>query len=421
MSVFGGIITNGLIAYFDANNPNSLKHNGQEFYVQSLVKYNKSITDNFVLDDYGLTAYDIGRANHLTATTFLTTGSNKLQLYPTNSNDQTGVTQTNLYPFFTSYTGSKMYLTLSGGSFQNFFKLEGYNWELLPYRYNNGLTLETWIKIDSTTSSVTQNNNGIFLYLGTRAENKFSTLYSGDSGYTTYSGLTLGPDHTDLEDGVYDNAISFVVNSELQLGYKYINSTGLTVENYSLNSLTSGWKHIAITFKPCDTYPDDFNGGICGDDKAATRFKSNWDDLVDCLDKREGQLSFYVNGRLFFKEECFPEEFWFKALNTEREKQIGVPFSITWGGGSFGLKNSYHYPSKYAEYTGDTIFAFEKDVIKDNLLIERNFDGSFFGGISTLRIYQKPLTVQEIRLNYNQEANSFGLNQFIGGRVIYTR
>jgi hypothetical protein len=55
------------------------------------------------------------------------------------------------------------------------------------------------------------------------------------------------------------------------------------------------------------------------------------------------------------------------------------------------------------------------------LLIERNFDGSFFGGISTLRIYQKPLTVQEIRLNYNQEANSFGLNQFIGGRVIYTR
>ncbi len=421
MSVFGGIITNGLIAYFDANNAQSLKHNGLEFYLQSLVKYNKSITDNVVLDDYGLTAYDIGQAQHLTASTILNTSSTKLRLLPTNSNDQTGGTQSFLYPFTTAYTGSKMYIVLSGGSFQNFFKLEGYNWELLPYRYNNGLTLETWIKIDSSTSGISLGNNGVFLYLGTRGENKFSTLYSGDSGYTTYSGLTLGPDHIDLEDSVYDNAIAFKVNSDLQLGYKYINSTGLTVENYSLNSLTAGWKHIAITFKPCDIYPDDFNGGVCGDNKAATRFKPSWDELVDCLDRREGQLSFYVNGRLFFKENCFPEEFWFKALNTEPEKQIGVPFNINWGGGTFGLRNSYHYPSKYVVYTGDTIFAFEKDFTKDNLLIEKNFDGSFFGGISTLRVYQKPLTTQEIVLNYNQEANTFGLNQFRGGRVIYTQ
>lgn len=418
MSIFGGILTDGLIAYFDANNSQSLKYNGK-FYLESLVKWKKSITDNIELKDYGLTAYDIGLSTNLTGNTTLFKSYNKLQLYPISSFDSTGGTIPSSYTYTTAYTGNKLYLQLQGGYFQNFFKLEDYNWELLPYRYNNGLTLDTWIKIDNTTSALTQQNSGIFLYMGARAENKFSTLYSGDSGYTTSTGLPLGPDHIDLEQGIYDNVISFGLNNKLQLGYKYINSTGLTIENYSENSLTSGNKHIVITFKPCSIYPDEENGGQCGTDHQSSRFKTVWSDVVDCLDRREGQLSMYVNGRLFFQDKCFPEQFWFKGLDTEREKQIGVGYTISLGGGSFGLKHSYHYGQSIPGYTGTTYF--EQDSTKNNLLIESNFQGGFYGGISSLRIYNKPLNSEEVKLNYNLEAVSFGLRPFKGGRVIYTQ
>jgi hypothetical protein len=107
----------------------------------------------------------------------------------------------------------------------------------------------------------------------------------------------------------------------------------------------------------------------------------------------------------------FPEQFWYKSLNTEKEKQIGVPYNLVWGGGSFGLKNSYHY-SQGTNY--------EKDTNKQNLIIEENFSDSFFGGISVLRIYDKPFSGNEIRHNYNEESNSFGLNPLKGGRIIYT-
>lgn len=447
MSIFNGIITKGLVSYFDTNNPQSFLNNGENYFFKSLVKWDKSTTSDITLNDYGLTAYDIGRANHLTSTTLLSLNDSKLKIFPINSNNSTGTTQSYKYPFSTSFTSTgKVYLQLSGGGFQNYFKLEDYDWELLPYRYNNGISFESWIKIDSSTSGSTK---GIFLYIGTRSENKFSTLYSGDSGYTTSNGLNLGSDHiNDLEEGVYDNNIAFIINNDLKLGYKYINHTGITIENYSENSLTVGWKHIAITFKPCDIFPDEFNGGVCGDSASDSRFKINWDEIKDCLDKREGKLTFYVNGKEFWKIDCFPEQFWFKGLDTEREKQISVPFNLIWGGGSFGLKNSYHYPKlinqvsgitylssftefsantsgfteysslTYSDYSGLTYF--EIDHSKDNLLIEKNFNGSFNGGISKLRIYQTSLSSEDIKLNYNQEATDFGLRQFKGGRVIYS-
>ncbi len=450
MSIFGGIITQGLIAYFDVNNPQSLKYTSSELYLQSLVKWKASTTDNIDLPDYGLTAYDIGRSTHLTGSTQLFKTDNRLQLFPIKALNSTGTTlEPNTFILSTAQTSTRIYLRAQGGYLSNFFKLEDYNWELLPYRYNMGLTLETWINIDHTTSALTQDNSGLFLYMGTRAENKFSTLYSGDSGYTTSNGLPLGPDSIDLEEGIYDNVIAFGLNSNLQLGYKYINSTGLTVENYSEGRLGSGWKHITLTFKPCTTFPDDENGGQCGLDAQSSRYKTVWSDVVDCLDRREGQLTMYVNGRPFFKEECFPEQFWFQGLNTEREKSLGVPYNLNWGGGSFGLKHSYHYAPKvlyqsaltesiefveissstsgftttssYTQVAYSGLTYFEQDHTKDNLLIESNFQGGFFGGLSTLRVYNFPLNSEDVKLNYNLEAQSYGLRPFKGGRVIYTQ
>ena len=55
--------------------------------------------------------------------------------------------------------------------------------------------------------------------------------------------------------------------------------------------------------------------------------------------KRLGVLKIYVNGYLFMEiadfEEIIPHE-----LNTEKEKQLGVPFNISIGGGTQGLRES---------------------------------------------------------------------------------
>ena len=56
-------------------------------------------------------------------------------------------------------------------------------------------------------------------------------------------------------------------------------------------------------------------------------------------DSRLGSLKLYVNGQLFYVINGF-EEVIPRALNTEKEKQLGVPFNISWGGGTQGLRES---------------------------------------------------------------------------------
>ena len=52
--------------------------------------------------------------------------------------------------------------------------------------------------------------------------------------------------------------------------------------------------------------------------------------------RRMGDLKIYVNGYLFMTIEDF-EEIIPHELNTEKEKQLGVPFNISVGGGTQGL------------------------------------------------------------------------------------
>ena len=54
---------------------------------------------------------------------------------------------------------------------------------------------------------------------------------------------------------------------------------------------------------------------------------------------RNGRLKIYINGRLHHTIENF-EEVIPRALNTDKEKQVGVPFNISWGGGTQGLREN---------------------------------------------------------------------------------
>mgnify|MGYP003291028894 CR=1 FL=1 len=82
----------------------------------------------------------------------------------------------------------RSYISLRGGFFQGFFKLEKNSYQVLPTNLNEDLVFHfelrprTDYSIDDKTINKTHpNNKGIFFYIGTRAENKFWPFYKTDA------------------------------------------------------------------------------------------------------------------------------------------------------------------------------------------------------------------------------------------------
>ena len=73
-----------------------------------------------------------------------------------------------------------------GGFLQGYYKLDGFNYQVLPNSLNNDFIFEFVIRPrDYVTKTNTLNhfypeNRGIFFYMGTRAENKFAKIYRAD-------------------------------------------------------------------------------------------------------------------------------------------------------------------------------------------------------------------------------------------------
>lgn len=91
------------------------------------------------------------------------------------------------------------YHELYGGFYQGFYKLFGYDYNILPDRVNKGWSVEMILKPrltneytpgsgETTLNLLRPNNKNIFFYLGTRAENKFYHYPSGSP--KTFSGYT---------------------------------------------------------------------------------------------------------------------------------------------------------------------------------------------------------------------------------------
>ena len=86
------------------------------------------------------------------------------------------------------------YTKLDGGFYQGFYKVFGYDYQVLPERYHFGWTSEIMLRYrwtGSTDVGLNQrypNNKGTFFYYGARSENKFYHYADGhpktDSGYT---------------------------------------------------------------------------------------------------------------------------------------------------------------------------------------------------------------------------------------------
>jgi hypothetical protein len=406
------IITNNLAVHIDISDNKSWNLNTGHTVI-SLSKWKNAISDDITLPDFGLTAFDNGRSNQLNSSLLISANDLKLKLYPIGYNNATGgtfFTGLNITPVIsgaTPFVGK--YFDLNGGYLQGFFKLKDYNYETLPARFSAGFTIETIINVKTNSF-----NDGYYYYMGTRAEDKFLPIYLPESGRTTSEGnpldsyslvdkvlgtITTGTSYTqtvrEINDGqdIFDNVMAFQIMSGQTLGITKINKNGLIQKFNSNRLISTGWTIITTVFRPYEIITDK--------------------DLLECLPNRLGDLTVYVNGREFWKMIDF-EEFYCKPMDNTREKQIGVPFNISFGGGSFGLKHSWHYSGT----TGNTL---AQDNLKTNLKIEKHFSIPFKGGIQKLRIYDAALNSQEVLHNALIESENLGYALRItkGGRIIY--
>jgi hypothetical protein len=133
---------------------------------------------------------------------------------------------------------------------------------------------------------------------------------------------------------------------------------------------------------------------------------------------RLGRLKIYVNGKKIYTIEDF-EEVIPRGLLTDKEKQIGVPFNISWGGGTQGLHENLTFSScsdLTSNYIQDPeclpnniLSGTSLSGLNTNILLEQNFGGSFEGGISQFRMYIEPLDSSEVRHNFNILKTKFNL------------
>ena len=129
-------------------------------------------------------------------------------------------------------------------------------------------------------------------------------------------------------------------------------------------------------------------------------------DFIDSKDKRLGTLKVFLNGYLFMVVENF-EEIIPRPLDTEKEKQIGVSYSMSWGGGTQGLRENLTFNSctgttyqQDPELFPDTVLSSTTlSGISTGILMEKYFGGTFDGALSEFRFYAQPLNGGQIQHN----------------------
>ena len=154
--------------------------------------WSNAINNNVVLEDIGYTGVDNGliyfrgdRVNNLelidilTKSIYIPDGGNVV-LKPISS-----CKMRHAYP----YELHKNYVSLKGGFFQGFYKIEGKEYQVLPNALENEWNLEFVIRRrefdipENTIITKYPENNGLFFFMGLRAENKFALYYNGNNEY----------------------------------------------------------------------------------------------------------------------------------------------------------------------------------------------------------------------------------------------
>jgi hypothetical protein len=166
----------------------------------STVLWSGATNEGVVMNDIGLTGMDNGlisfKRDRITNEEFLEllinsqykieSGDTRLFLTPV-----TGNTQEYDYPMYLVETDEEKYIVCKGGFYQGFFKLYGHEYQVLPHKIDDEWFMHFELRprsdyevADNTVNYLRPNNEGIFFFMGTRAENKFWPFYKTDKDVT---------------------------------------------------------------------------------------------------------------------------------------------------------------------------------------------------------------------------------------------
>lgn len=462
--------------------------NLNEKVVISAVSWDNAKSSDSVLHNIGYTGVDNG---------FITYERDRigndefLELY-TNSkfdlstfNDKFFVTEVNgntqqyVYPIYRN----EDCVSLKGGFYQGFFKIDDTNYQTLPNKINNewefNITLKScdYETSDKILNKTHTDNEGIFFFIGTRSENKFWELYKTDSNMEEYKDDVINVENDVIEheyiedepiDNEYcsDNGLMFensYVQEQLDLEkIKLIDSKGNNIGekgfyefetdnkfilfNRTKNGFTyKNWKDdykLVLTGKTdspsinyfpylnrtkngynkdnidklideysysYDVFKDIENNALAlkinNDGSISYRYlsskcelleestlpniikKNEWFDIKLRIIKKHNsnscfesknlgvmQLLIYVNGYLKLVSQELPE-LNLRKLNDTPERQEGIPYSLSIGGGTQGLS--------------ERIMIDYYDISDYILPLEKYFAGTFIGDVKEFSFKQK--------------------------------
>ena len=200
VSRYNNIISgDSLVINIDFNNPNIYSSGTTSgLTITSLDYWTEAINNGIQLNDIGLTGLDNGLVTYTkisgdTGNTELTAAllTSTLEIPPKNKSffmtKVSGFTDDYVYPIL--YGNDNQvgdYAQFCGGFYQGFYKLDGFDYEVLPNRVNKGWVADFWVKKNTCTGTtgttlndIHPNNKGFFFYMGTRSENKFWTVFEG--------------------------------------------------------------------------------------------------------------------------------------------------------------------------------------------------------------------------------------------------
>lgn len=250
----------------------------------------------------------------------------------------------------------------------------------------------------SKTSEVLTNFQNPFLIYGRSTAGSYSGCSCsacsgtgdglGNETVCSFSGRTSPQTEIDYNLDIIDNAIGFRIKDDGSIGYRMLTVTGTCytattgeklytsgisiTEGYSVSGIVSAnsWSYVVV--------------------KYTTDYKNECD-LVN-YKRRKGKLMFYVNSKLKYIVDEFPE-FIAKRLEEHKTKQVGVPFNFSLGGGSQGLIESQTFDGL--------------DMADRNLPIEQNFAGTFIGKISQFKFNICDLPLSVMREYYKNTKNQY--------------
>lgn len=244
-------------------------------------------------------------------------------------------------------------------------------------KYPKGMVAPTFtgdsVTVTATTQVITDYRNPFLIY------RRSSNSCGSESGTTVcdYSGRTEPVKDLDVYADLIDNAIGFRIKDDGSIGYRKLIVTGSCINDIYVTGITIEEKYSDV-------------GAIT--ENVWANIKIRWfaykhysNIELACKPPRHGKLGIYVNGKLKLWVNDFIE-FIPKQINDHADKVITVPYNISLGGGSLGLFESITFDGQ--------------DPNDLDLIIEKNFAGTFIGDISRFKIIGCDLNWNTIEADY---------------------